>query len=72
MRPLYLALGAGFLLCGCSAMSTHSNGLSSDTDQIDHEKIQLVEDYAKRRTMSVHWINYPVRKTTIVQANTKN
>ncbi|WP_137936361.1 hypothetical protein [Chitinivorax sp. B] len=68
MRPICFTLGASLLLCGCSAMPTHStNDQSRYTYQVDHEKIELIENYAKRRTMSVHWINYPTRKVQIIQ-----
>ncbi|MEW9900032.1 hypothetical protein ABWL39_15530 [Chitinivorax sp. PXF-14] len=66
VAPLLAAISAG-----CSSVPMQSSTSAERYQAIDYEKIQLVEDYAKRRAIDVHWVNYPTR-TYISSASAKN
>lgn len=58
-------------ISGCSSVPMQSSNSAEHYQAIDYEKIQLVEDYAKRRAIDVHWVNYPTR-TYISSTPSKN
>jgi hypothetical protein len=49
-----------FLLGGCASMSRDSQPTAQY--DIDHEKVYLVEQWARRNNADVRWVNYPLRK----------
>jgi len=67
MKTIALLLSAVvlFLLGGCAGMSSNTGAQAQDN--VDYEKVYLVEQWAKRNNAGVWWVNYPIKK---VAANT--
>ncbi len=66
-----LSLVAMFAVApGCASVSDRYVGRYAgpyaDAD-IDHQKIYLVEQWAKRSGATVVWVNYPQRKASVAQ-----
>ncbi len=68
------ALLLAAISAGCSSVPMQPSTSAERYQAIDIEKIQLVEDYAKRRAIDVHWVNYPTRTyiSSIAAKNSAN
>ena len=64
-RMLLLVAGGSLFLAGC-ASSPQRTDLVAQND-IDHQKIYLVEQWAKRNGASVFWVNYPQKPASPAQ-----
>lgn len=60
-----LALAAGALLAGCA---TTDPALMSNRYQMDTAYVQAVENLARNRGVSVHWVNVPERRVPVATA----
>jgi uncharacterized protein YceK len=51
-----------FLLGGCASMSGDTGPMAQNN--VDYEKVFLVEQWARRNNADVRWVNYPLKKTS--------
>jgi hypothetical protein len=65
LSALALALSLAFL-GGCSSMQPQVNAAAAD-DEVDYQKVALVDHWAQGRFMQVLWVNLP-RKTPAMMA----
>ena len=52
-----LLAGAALALAGCAS---HSPYVAANSE-VDFQKVDLVNKWALRNNVEVHWVNYPVR-----------
>ena len=52
-----------FLLGGCASMSSDTQ--STAQYEVDHEKVYLVDQWARHNNADVRWVNYPLRKVAV-------
>ncbi len=62
MKKLTL-IAATLALAGCSSMST----VSTNSDQIDWQKVQAVDNWARTTGATVVWLNYPQLKSEVTK-----
>lgn len=60
-----LVLSGMFLLGGCATTTNQTAALTDDN--IDYQKVYLVDNWARRNNVEVHWVNYPQKTARIVQ-----
>jgi uncharacterized protein YceK len=55
-----------FLLGGCASISSATEPMAQNN--VDYEKVYLVEQWAKRNNADVRWVNYPLKKVAAATA----
>ena len=60
ITALLLSAVVLFLLGGCASMSNNTEPMAQNN--VDYEKVYLVEQWAKRNNADVRWVNYPLKK----------
>ena len=60
ITALLLSAVVLFLLSGCASMAGNTQPMAQNN--VDYEKIYLVEQWAKRNNADVRWVNYPLKK----------
>jgi hypothetical protein len=57
---LLLSVVVLFLLGGCASIPNNTEPMAQDN--VDYQKVYLVEQWAKRNNADVRWLNYPLKK----------
>ena len=62
LAPLLLTMGMGLGGCATSPMQTVETA-----NEVDYQKVNLVNDWARRNNVDVVWVNYPQKSTRSTQ-----
>jgi hypothetical protein len=62
LAPLLLIVGMGLGGCATSPVQTVATAY-----EVDYQKVNLVNDWARRNNVEVVWVNYPQRSIRSTQ-----
>ena len=58
-RIVFIAAGVAALVSGCAS----TQNVATYDDNVDYQKVALINSIARARGVEVHWMTYPQRRT---------